>query len=74
MDTDDDDESEIDNGEEEERVKRRHRALLKTISRQGTVPTVVESDLTRDSEKKKKSAILLKIPAAFDRQRVCCFK
>jgi hypothetical protein len=74
MDTDDDDESEIDNGEEEKRVKRRHRALLQTISRQGTVPIVVESDVTRDSNIKKKATILLKIPVALDQQRVCNFR
>jgi hypothetical protein len=72
MDTDDD-ESEIDDGEEEERVKRRHRSLLRTINRQGTVLTT-EPDLTKNSEKKKKATIELKIPSTLDRQRVCYFK
>lgn len=69
MDTDDD-ESEIDDGEEEQRVKRRHRSLLSIPIRQGIIP-ISQSDLSKDSETKKKSTIELKIPSKLPQQQVC---
>jgi hypothetical protein len=72
MDTDED-ESEIDDGEEEERVKRHHRSVLRTSNRQGIVPTI-QIDTTVDVEKKKKPTIELKIPQKLDRHQVCYFK
>ncbi|CAF3931144.1 unnamed protein product [Rotaria sp. Silwood2] len=60
MDTDED-ESEIDDGEEEQRVKRRHRSLSRASTRQGIVPTT-QMNMTIDTEKKKKPTIELKLP------------
>jgi hypothetical protein len=71
MDTDD--ESEIDDGEEEERVKRCRRSILRAPIRQGIVPTI-QTDVTVDIEKKKKPTIELKLPQTLDRLRVCYFK
>jgi len=68
MDTDED-ESEIDDGEEEERVKRHRRSVLRTSNRQGIVPTI-QIDTTVDVEKKKKPTIELKIPQKLDRQQM----
>ncbi len=71
MDTDDD-ESEIDDGEEEKRVKRGRRSVSRTPIRQGIVPTT-QVDFTIDVEKRKKPTIELKIPQKFDQSRVCYF-
>ena len=68
MDTDED-ESEIDDGEEEQRVKRHHRSLLSIPIRQGIIPTS-QTDLSKDSETKKKSTIELKIPSKLHQQQV----
>lgn len=76
MDTDDA-ESEIDDGEEEQRVKRRHRSMSSIPIRQGIVPNI-EIDLTKDSEitKKKRTTtamIELKIPPRLSQPQVCSY-
>ena len=72
MDTDES-ESEIDDGEEEERVKRRRRSVLRAPIRQGTVPTI-QTDATVDTEKKQKPTIELKLPQTLTRPQVCYVK
>jgi len=68
MDTDDD-ESEVDDGQEEERVKSSRRSILRTPIRQGIVPTP-EIDKTVDIEKKKKQTIELILPHTLKRHQV----
>ncbi|CAF3401394.1 unnamed protein product [Rotaria sp. Silwood1] len=68
MDTDED-ESEIDDGEEEQRVKRRHRSVLRASIRQGIVPTT-QMNINIDTEKKKKPTIELKLPQTFNPSRM----
>jgi U11/U12 small nuclear ribonucleoprotein SNRNP65 len=68
MDTDDD-ESEVDDGKEEEQVKRSRRSILRTQIRQRIVPTV-EIDMTVDAEKKKKRTIELILPQTLKRHQV----
>jgi hypothetical protein len=71
MDTDED-ESEVDDGEEEKRVKRRRRSILRESIRQGIVPTT-QMDITVDTEIKKKPTIELKLPQTLDPFRVSYF-
>lgn len=68
MDTDD--ESEIDDGEEEERVKRRTRSILRSSIRQGVVSATPAVSVI-ETEQKKKQTIDLKLPQKFDPSRVC---
>ncbi|CAF0835935.1 unnamed protein product [Adineta steineri] len=67
MDTDDD-ESEIDDGEEEERVKQHRRSILRAAIHQTTV-SATQMDVTMDVETKKKSTIKLILPQTLDRSR-----
>ena len=72
MDTDED-ESEIDDGEEEERVKRHHhRPIVQVSNRREIVPTV-QINREIDTEKRKKAKIELRLPQTLDQPRVCCF-
>ncbi|CAF3186273.1 unnamed protein product [Rotaria socialis] len=68
MDTDED-ESEIDDGEEEQRVKRHHRYILRTPIHQGTVPTI-RTNLNVNTEKIKKAPIQLKLPPMLNSSRI----
>ncbi len=72
MDTDED-QSEVDDGEEEERVKRRRRSILRTPIHQGIVPPS-QMPMTVNLEKKKKPTIELKLPPTLDRRQVCYLK
>lgn len=70
MDTDDD-ESEIDDGEEEKRIKRRYRPILSASSIGRDVIPTIEIDMTIDRDPmKKKHTIELKIPQTIDPTRI----
>ena len=71
MDTDDD-ESEVDDGEEEKRVKRHRRSVLQTPIHQGIVPAT-QTDISIEVEKKKKRTIELKLPQTLDQSQVCYY-
>ncbi len=67
MDTDED-ESEIDDGEEEERVKRRHLILRSQIR---TIKLVTPEVTTATAVEKKKPVIELKLPQTLHQPQVC---
>ncbi|CAF0822648.1 unnamed protein product [Rotaria sordida] len=69
MDTDED-ESEIDDGEEEQRIKRRHQSVLRASIRQGKVVPTTQMNITSDIEKKKKPKIELKLPQTLNSSRM----
>ena len=71
MDTDED-ESEIDDGEEEERVTRRFRCIQHAPNHKGIIPTT-QMNANIDIEKKKQPKIELKLPSTLNSSRVCYF-
>lgn len=69
MDTDDD-ESEIDDGEEEQRVQRRQRRLPKSAGRE--IMSTIEIDMTIDRDMRKKPIIEFRLPQQIgSSSRVC---
>lgn len=68
MDTDED-ESEIDDGEEERRIRRYHRHTVNVPVRQGIVPTK-DTNQNLDIEKTKKQTIQIKLPQTIIQSRV----
>ena len=71
MDTDDD-ESEVDDGEEEQRVQRRQRRLRSPRSTGGETMATIEIDMTIDRDLRKKPIIEFRLPQRLGpSQQVC---